>query len=264
MPPKHSLHRVHNPPLPLTEKERGVLEFLELQFSVTGLAPSYQEIAEHFGFASINSVQNYLKQLTQKGYIHIPPHQKRAIQLLHPAASVQTHVQKLVEKNRKQQQRGLPIAPPARRASEVGRAASILEALQIPLLGSVAAGRPIEALKHDEFVEAPPSLIRNADKTFALTVAGQSMIEDGIHDGDVIFVQKQSTARNGEVVVASIDGESTVKRFYLRPHPDSGSRGSEKKMVELRPANSSMKSMWVDPTQVEIQGVLVGLLRKFQ
>ena len=84
------------------------------------------------------------------------------------------------------------------------------------------------------------------------------MIEDGIFDGDIILVQKQTNASNGEIVVASIENESTVKRYFLRPHPEQ-----KEKMIELRPANSTMTSMWYPPDKVDIQGVLVGLLRKF-
>lgn len=86
------------------------------------------------------------------------------------------------------------------------------------------------------------------------------MIEDGIFDGDVILVQKQGSASNGEIAVATIDNEATVKRIYLRAHPDSSSK---EKQIELRPSNSNMKSMWYRPEAVEIRGIVVGLIRKF-
>ncbi|MNL25927.1 LexA repressor [compost metagenome] len=103
-------------------------------------------------------------------------------------------------------------------------------------------------------------MVRNPAKSFALKVQGDSMIEDGIHDEDVILVQKQNTANNGDIVVATVENEATVKRIYFRARPDSG---SSDKMVELRPSNSTMKSMWYPPEEVEIRGILVGLLRKF-
>lgn len=226
---------------PLTEKEKAVLAFVEDHVAEKGFAPSYQEIKDHFGFASFNSVQNYLKQLMNKGYIEIASNQKRAIQILHSSKAVQESVQKLVQ-------------TPREELLLKGRE----EVLSLPLMGKVAAGRPIEAYTHDEQVDVPPSLIRNPNKTFALQVSGQSMIDDGIHDGDIILVQKQATASNGEIVVATVDNESTVKRFFLRPHPEN-----KEKMVELRPANSTMQSMWFDPNTVQIQGILVGLIRKF-
>jgi repressor LexA len=231
---------------PLSEKEKAVLAHIENCLSQQGISPSYQEIKDHFGFASLNSVQNYLKQLVAKGYIAIPTHQKRAIQILHPSNSVQEAVQQL----RKQK----PVAT----APQTSAMMSSKEVFSLPLLGKVAAGQPLEAFSHDEFVDVPPSMVRNPSKTFALKVSGSSMIDDGIHDGDVILVQKQASVTNGEIVVASIENESTVKRYFLRPHPQQ-----QEKMVELRPANSTMKSMWYPPDQVDIQGVLVGLIRTF-
>ena len=136
-----------------------------------------------------------------------------------------------------------------------GRLGNNGEILTLPLLGKVAAGSPIEAFEHDEFIQVPPDMVRNPSKSYALKVSGSSMIEDGIFDGDLILVQKQASASNGEIVVASIDNESTVKRFF-------SPKGPEKK-IELRPANSTMQSMWYEPDQVDIQGVVVGLIRRF-
>jgi len=236
-------------PLPLTEKEKVVLEFIENEMSQTGVSPSYQEIKDHFGFASFNSVQNYLKQLSNKGYIQIAGNQKRAIQILHSSLAVQETLQAKVSALNSPSKSGSPRSPFLRTPG--GRE----EILTLPLLGKVAAGAPIEAFEHDEFIQVPPDMVRNPSKSYALKVSGSSMIEDGIFDGDLILVQKQSSASNGEIIVASIDNESTVKRFFAP-------KGAEKK-VELRPANSTMKSMWYEPDQVDIQGVVVGLIRRF-
>lgn len=238
---------VQSEPLPLTAKEKSVLEFLEDRMSASGVAPSYQEIRDHFGFASFNSVQNYLKQLTQKGYIFTASNAKRAIQILHSSSTVQENVLKIKTTSSQETPHDLLLQTPRG------------EVLSIPLLGRVAAGCPIEELEHDEFIDVPPSLVRNSGKTFALKVKGNSMIEDGILDGDVILVQKQSNASNGEIVVASVSSseesntnEATVKRIYVK-----------NSKIELRPANSTMTSTWFDPHQVLIQGVVVGLLRRF-
>lgn len=232
---------------PLTPKEKLVLEFIENHILSSGVSPSYQEIKDHFGLASFNSVQNYLKQLTSKGYIENPQGQKRAIQILHSASAIQMQLQSKKVSTKTGSQR-----------SQLLQARD--EVLSIPLLGKVAAGLPLEAVKHDEFVEVPPSMLRDPSKSFALKVQGDSMIEDGIFDRDVILVQKQSFANNGDIVVATIDNEATVKRIYIRKKPDST---SAEKMVELRPSNSSMQSMWYSPEQVEIRGILIGLIRKF-
>ncbi len=260
-------------PLPLTEKEKAVLAFIEQELADHGVSPSYQEIKDHFGFASFNSVQNYLKQLTAKGYIQIANNQKRGIQVLNPSNAVQKTTQQVVQAQTSPTNSG-PL-----RSSLLTTPSEREEVLTLPLLGKVAAGSPIESFEHDEFVQVPPSLIRNPSKSYALKVSGASMIEDGIFDGDIILVQKQASASNGEIIVASIDNESTVKRFFLKNATDSSRDNtsdrryesgrenfvekSSDKIVELRPANSTMKSMWYPPDQVQIQGVVVGLIRKF-
>ena len=232
---------------PLTPKEKRVLEFIESHILSSGVSPSYQEIKDHFGLASFNSVQNYLKQLTNKGYIENPVGQKRAIQILHSASSVQDslHLKSVSTKT------GSPRSQLLQARDEI---------LSLPLLGKVAAGQPIEALKHDEFIDVPPSMVKNPGKSFALKVQGDSMIEDGIFDEDIILIQKQDSASNGDIIVATVENEATVKRFYVRPRPESG---SNEKMVELRPSNSTMKSMWYSPDDVSIRGIVVGLIRKF-
>jgi repressor LexA len=265
-------------PQPLSLKEKGVLEFLESYIASQGVSPTYQEICQHFGFASFNSVQRYLKQLESKGYIQLPwSNQKRAITILHTAS---TKKNDLLQKSPESL---LPAILPS-------------ESLSLPLLGRVAAGAPIEALEDDEFIDVPASLVRKPDRTYALRVQGQSMIEDGIFDGDVILVQRQDSAQNGEIVVAVVNEEATVKRFHshrdVKAVPakaldallerlslegegdgdgvDADSAAGRNRanqmiarMIELRPANSSMSSMWYDSREVEIRGVVVGLIRRF-
>jgi repressor LexA len=262
-------------PLPLSLKEKNVLEFLEQYLSQKGVSPTYQEICQHFGFASFNSVQRYLKQLEVKGYIRLPwANQKRAITLLHPASSLQSAVLNV----RSSEDDGSPSP-----RESLTPALLPAESLSLPLLGRVAAGAPIEAVEHDEFIEVPASLVRHADRTYALRVQGQSMIDDGILDGDVILVQRQNTASNGEIVVAMIGEEATVKRFYshrgaknvpaeaieslferlgMGADEDGQDRAIDK-LIELRPANSSMSPMWFDPSELQIRGVVVGLIRRF-
>ena len=257
-------------PKPLTPKEKMVFEFIDQFIYENEFAPSYQEIKEHFGFASFNSVQRYLKQLQNKNYIHVPAgNQKRAITVLQSSYSTQQPItqnpifptQHFFEKK----EALMDAAPPV-----------VSESLSVPLLGRVAAGAPLEAFEHDEYIDVHPSLLRNPDKTFALKVEGQSMIEDGILDGDVIFVQEQNTASNGETIVAVVENEATVKRFYVHKnrskvinndpqgfaHLESSSPSDQRPLVELRPANSSMQSMWFDPNAVSIRGIVVGLVRK--
>ncbi len=215
---------------PLTPKEKNVLEYIENYISDNGVSPSFLEIKDHFGFASNNSVQNYLRQLEAKNYIHNPGgNQKRAIRVVHSAQSLPDNLREI-------QTRLTPN-------------------ITVPLMGMVAAGAPIEHLKHDEYIDIPVSLLKKPDQTYALQVQGDSMIEDGIHDGDTILVQRQEFAQDGDIIVAVVNHEATVKRIYQAT--------TRKKMVELRPANSSMESFWYHPDEVDIRGIVVGLIRKY-
>ncbi len=270
MPPKKK-------PQPLTLKELKVLEFIEGFTQQQAVSPTFQEIKEHFGFASFNSVQRYLKQLQDKNYIYIPGgNQKRAMQVLHTSRSISNLLADRMSDLPTYSTTQYPFpTQPKKEAPPKGESPPPqAESLSLPLLGRVAAGLPIESFTHDEFVEVPSSFIRNPLKTFALVVQGQSMVEDGIHDGDVIFVQKQTYANNGETVVAMVNNSATVKRFYLHQNktaekdvhsnPQSHAHSSEpNKQVELRPANAAMESMWYMPYAVDIQGIVVGLIRRF-
>ncbi len=246
---------------PLTPKEKTVLEFLEMYARHNGFAPTYQEICKHFGFASFNSAQRYLKQLEAKEYISLGGgNQKRAISLLQSASAYQEEIQDRTGSSTR------------RDRNEESADKSSGELFQIPMLGRVAAGAPIEAYDHDEFIDVPASLMKNPDRTYALRVQGQSMIEDGIFEGDVILVQRQSQAENGEIVVAVVSSEvgteeATVKRFYWHKKAEAPVKSKPEnkpgKKIELRPANSTMTSFWYDPGEVQIRGIVVGLIRRF-
>ena len=202
---------------PLTPNELRVLEFLRGFIDKKGYSPSYDEIKEKFDFASYFSVQRYLKQLETKGYVRSPwGNKKRALEVVETSAAS-------------------------------------MNALSIPFLGRVAAGRPIEALTHPDTIDVPLRMAKRPHETFALKVEGDSMIDDGIQDGDVLVIQRQPTASNGQTVVALVENEATVKRFYLKGHE-----------VELRPANPYMKPMYFPAQEVRIAGIVVGLLRDFK
>lgn len=235
--------------IPLTENEKNILEFIEGYFSAKGIAPSFHEIKVHFGFASFNSVQRYLKQLQAKKYIHVPKgNQKRAIVLLQSATAAREALGRVLAFKQN--------AVPKMRASFSDGPKK--ELLSIPHLGTVAAGVPLEEIHDDEYTDVPPHLVRNVDKSYSLLVKGNSMIDDGIFDGDIIVVQEQPLAQNGEIVVAEINNEATVKRFFM--HQDKTMATAQ---VELRPANPNMESFFYSPEKVKIRGVVVGLMRKF-
>ncbi len=198
----------------LTARQREIYQFLQDYIARHGEAPTYQEIGRALHLRSTNAVAKHLKALEEKGYVRSPwGNRKRALTLV---------------------EHGTP-------------------SFTIPLLGTVAAGKPIEPIETTEKIEIPRSLLGSGEN-FALRVRGDSMIEDGIRDGDVVIVRRQATAKNGDTVVAVVDGEATVKRVY---------RGADR--VELRPANPALKPLFLDETAgtLEIRGVVVGLIRKF-
>ena len=197
----------------LTHRQKEVYEFLRTYLQSHGTAPSYEEIRATLGLRSLSTVSKHLKQLERKGWLNSPWRSEK---------------------------RALTLV-------ELGG-----RALAIPLLGLVAAGIPLEALEAPEDVEVPESLLRGGD-CFALRVRGDSMIDDGIRDNDVILVKSQATAENGQTVVALVDKESaTVKKFYRR--------GDQ---IELRPANPSMSPLTLPASRVRIRGVVVGLMRSY-
>jgi len=202
----------------LTHRQKEVYAFLKTYVKRNGVVPTYEEVRRHFGFSSYNAVFKHLKQLEARGYL------------------VSSW------KNRKQAFR--------LREPEIAEITSGPSA-QIPLLGRVAAGEPIEALEDRDTVDVPESFLGTGEH-FALRVRGSSMVDDGIHDGDLIIVRKQDRAENGQTVVALIRDEATVKRLYQR--------GSS---VELHPANPQMEPLIMDAKKVTVQGVVVGLIRKF-
>jgi repressor LexA len=195
----------------LTPKQKRVLEFIHGYSERHGCAPTQQEIAVEFGFRSLGTVQNYLVRLETHGLLRRPWNAKRALEVIRP---------------------------------ERARYA-------LPLLGWVAAGRPIEAVVSDDELDVPPSMLGRGEH-FVLRVQGDSMVEDGILDRDYLVVRRQASADDGQTVVALVDGGATVKRFHRR--------GGE---VELRPANRALGSIRVRSGQdFRVEGVVVGVIRR--
>lgn len=204
----------------LTKRQAAVLDYIVETIQDMGYPPTIAEIGENFGIASTNGVNDHLLALERKGYI------KRSSK----ARSIQL----------------------------TDRAASNIHALRteadfLPLVGRVAAGFPILAQENIED-HVPVATGTARDGSFCLTVQGESMIEDGILDGDIIVVDPSITPREGEIVVALVDEEeATVKRWYRRGD-----------MVELRPSNAAMQPMLLPAMQVSLQGVVVGLQRRLR
>lgn len=198
----------------LTSRQQQVLDFITHCIDERGFPPTLREIGEHMSIRSTNGVNDHLKALERKGYLKREDLKSRAMRPVESDASV-----------------------------------------RIPLLGHVAAGQPLLAVENrEDELKLDRSLIGTADISFALRIKGDSMIEDGIFDGDYVFVRQQRTARNGDTVVAMIDEEATVKRFY-----------KEHDRVRLQPANATMEPIVVFPQEarsVDILGLVVGVYRR--
>jgi repressor LexA len=208
----------------LTERQKEILEFIEEFRDQEGIAPTHREICERFGYSSYGTVYKHLKLLAQKGFLWRDWNQKRGLQLLKGA--------------------------PGRKAARAPAGSGVRE---MPFLGLIAAGRPIEALSGSERLGVPEHLLgRRLGPHYVLRVVGDSMIEEGIHDGDLVVVQSREEAEPGEMVVALVGNDATLKRFY-----------PEGRKVRLQPANPHMKPILVPAADVRVQGIVVGLMRRF-
>ncbi len=199
----------------LTSKQQQVLDYIKGFFGEQGMAPTYQEIQGHFGFKSLGSVVDYVNYLKKAGYVTTNSNATRNLELVEQS-----------EPN-----------------------------MLIPLLGKVAAGSPLTLMNDRDYannISVPQSMVTSGE-CFALEVEGESMIEDGIFDGDYVVIKSQKTARNGQTVVALVNGAATIKTFWKKQNK-----------IELHPANSSLKPILVSPDQdFQVQGVLVALMRNY-
>ena len=202
----------------LTQRQKEILEFMREFTQTHGVSPTHKEICEEFGYSSYGTVHKHLKLLEQKGYLRRHWNQKRGVEL----------------------------------AQETNHRESDAEN-ELPFFGIIAAGRPVEAVAGSDVVTVPGHLLgdRTSDH-FVLKVVGDSMIEEGIHDGDLVVVSRRDSASSGEMVVALVGDEATLKRFY-----------PEGPRIRLQPANARMQPLLVPASDVKVQGIVVGLMRKF-
>jgi repressor LexA len=198
----------------LTKRQKQLYDYLDDFIARHGYAPTLEEIGERFRLSSLATVHKHLTNLEEKGLIKRKWNFSRAIEMV----------------------------PQQRKTA----------AVELPLLGYVAAGAPIEALENAESFAVPEEFVRRQN-TFALRVKGNSMIDDGIFDGDYIIVEERPNASNGETVVALVNGEATVKRF----HRDKGGK------IRLMPANDTMAPIIVKDKDVAVRGVVVAVMRKY-
>jgi repressor LexA len=202
--------------MPLTKRQREILTYLSAYSEQNGFAPSFEEIAEHFDYNSLATVHEHLTNLERKGYIKRHYNESRAIEILPSEATP--------------------------------------KAIELPLLGSVAAGMPIEAFEDNETLSVPDSFIGRGGNHYVLRVRGNSMVDEQIKDGDFVVVNQRERADNGEMVIALIQGNSaTVKKYYRERDG----------RIRLQPANETMQPIYVHENDIAIQGIVVGVLRRY-
>jgi repressor LexA len=222
----------------LTQRQRDILDFISASIMERGFPPTLREIGEHFNIRSTNGVNDHLKALEKKGHLRREDLKSRAMRPVLPDGSGEV----------------VPLrrTPMGTGVMEVVSGDDLAE---VPILGRVAAGQPILAVEHaTDTVRIDRMLIGGHREVFGLRIVGESMIEDGIFDGDYVFVNKTPAARAGDIVVAMIEGEATVKRYY--PEGD---------VIRFQPANSNMQPIIVrksDFRTVDIIGIVVGVYRK--
>jgi repressor LexA len=199
----------------LTDKQRSIFEFIEQSITLRGISPTIREIGSKFGISSTNGVRTHLAALIKKGYLKKSRFLSRSLELVRPLIA------------------------------GVGR---------LPLVGTVPAGQPIDAVENIEGEIALDLSFLPKGDAFTLTVMGDSMKDAGIFDGDIVIVKKQQVAQKGDIVVAIIGDEATVKTYY-----------PEANRIRLQPENETMSPIYVSKTSPEfrIAGKVVGLLRKF-
>ncbi len=202
--------------MPLTKRQKQILDYLESYIRTSGYAPSFEEIAEHFSFQSLATVHEHLTNLERKGYITRTHNESRSIEIV-----------------------------PLR-----GRSG----ATELPLLGQVAAGEPIEAVAVGETIAVPDDLIPRRGSSYVLRVRGDSMIGEHIQDGDFVVVHSRQAADEGEMVIALVQGNSaTVKRLFREPGG----------WVRLEPANEAVSPIRVHEDDLLMQGVVVDVMRRY-
>jgi repressor LexA len=199
----------------LTKKQRQILDYVESFVESYGYSPSYEEIARYFGYNSLATVHEHLTNLEQKGFLRKNYNKSRSLEVVR---------------------------------AEVGALA-----VELPLMGTVAAGLPLEVFPEQESVSVPHDMVKRGNN-YVLRVKGSSMVDEQIRDGDYIIVNSRETAENGEMVVALVEGEAaTVKKFYRERDG----------RIRLQPANETMEPMYFAPEAVRIQGIVVGVIRKY-
>ncbi len=231
----------------LTAKQHELIRFIQQRLEETGISPSFEEMKEALDLKSKSGVHRLISALEERGFIRRLPNRARALEVL-----------KTPEEALPGNRPATPIPANANDAIAMAHAAKAVapepanDVLEIPLHGRIAAGAPIEAIEGQSSLPVPAALLGPGDH-YALEVSGDSMIDAGIFDGDYALIRRTDTARDGEIVVALVENEEATLKFLRR----------DKGQVRLDPANSAYEPQVYNPGQVQVQGKLAGLLRRY-
>ena len=225
----------------LTAKQHELLHFIQERLDASGISPSFEEMKEALGLKSKSGIHRLISALEERGFLRRLPNRARALEVLKLPDAAKP-------KTRSDSDNVVSLRKPAPALKPI----AANDIIEVPLHGKIAAGVPIEAFEDYNRLAVPAALL-GAGEHYALEVSGDSMVEAGIFDGDYALIQKASTAREGDIVVALVDGQDATLKYFHR----------EGRMVRLDPANSAYEPQRYQADRVMVQGRLSGLLRRY-
>jgi repressor LexA len=225
----------------LTAKQHELLHFIQQKLDAGGISPSFEEMKEALGLKSKSGIHRLISALEERGFLRRLPNRARALEVI-----------KLPEGSKPAVGNDRDNVVPLRKPAPAMRPIAANDIVEVPLHGKIAAGVPIEAFEDYNNLAVPAALL-GAGEHYALEVSGDSMVEAGIFDGDYALIQKASTAREGDIVVALVDGQDATLKYFRREGP----------MIRLDPANSAYEPQRYPADRVIVQGRLSGLLRRY-
>ncbi|MDO5643175.1 MAG: transcriptional repressor LexA [Paracoccus sp. (in: a-proteobacteria)] len=231
----------------LTRKQIELLEFIQKRMARDGIPPSFDEMKVALDLRSKSGIHRLVTALEERGFIRRLPHRARALEILRLPDSLNRGASESVPQR-------IDSDTPAHAAPSPGAFDVSAEAYQLPVMGRIAAGVPIEAISEvSHNVAVPGSMISGRDNHYALEVKGDSMINAGINDGDIVVIREQNLAQNGDIVVALVEGHEATLKYYRR-------KGA---MIALEAANPTYETRILPEGKVRVQGRLVGLIRSY-
>lgn len=225
----------------LTAKQHELLHFIQQKLDASGISPSFEEMKEALGLKSKSGIHRLISALEERGFLRRLPNRARALEVIKVPEAAKSPV-------RNDHDNVVPLRKPV----PAMRPIAANDIVEVPLHGKIAAGVPIEAFEDHNHLSVPAALLGSGEH-YALEVSGDSMVEAGIFDGDYALIQKASTAREGDIVVALVDGQDATLKYFRREGP----------MIRLDPANSAYEPQRYPANRVIVQGRLSGLLRRY-